>query len=247
MDQSSELNEALDRSRAVHTQRVPFGRGELFRAQLFTDGQIQEISAQIDTVPGALRRQPTAGGMTTIGEPLYLNRHRLDYYTQCAHADNQRLYSHFSHVYERLAGFFAQRYGAPVVYPEELAVPGFHIFEFLQPGEYRGGSWHFDTLYLQVPALAARREEISDVVNFTLPVQVPSGGTGMDLCDGGPGDDGQGRGVRIRTPYRPGLLVFNEHEYWHRIGDSRCLGAGERRVTLQGHGVCFQGQWLLFW
>lgn len=69
----------------------------------------------------------------------------------------------------------------------------------------------------------------------------------MDLCDGGPGDDGQGRGVRISTPYLPGLLVFNEHEYWHRIGDSRCLGAGERRITLQGHGVCFQGQWLLFW
>jgi hypothetical protein len=185
--------------------------------------------------------------MTTIGEPLYINRHQLDYYTRCARSDNRRLYRHFTDAYERLAGFFEQRYRAPVVFAEELAIPGFHVFEYPEHGEYGGGCWHFDSLYLQVPYLAVHRDEVSAIVNFTLPVEVPSGGTGMDLCDDGPGDDGQGRGVRISTPYVPGVLVFSEHEHWHRIGASTCRGDRERRITLQGHGVCFRGRWLLFW
>ena len=234
----------------MNTQRVPFGRGELFRARLFTSAQAQEISAQVDTVPAGLRRPegpPVAGGLSTIGEALYRNRHRMGYYTQCARADNRRLYRHFSGLYERVAVFFEQRYSAPVVFAEELAVPGFHVFDYQQRGAYDGGTGHFDTLYLQVPFLAARRTEITGIVNFTLPVQVPSGGTGMDLWDDGPGIDGQGRGAQTSTPYVPGVLVFSEHEYWHRIGRSWCLEDGERRITLQGHGVCFRSRWLLFW
>jgi hypothetical protein len=235
----------------MNTERVSFGRGELFRTQLFTSAQAQEISAQVDTVPAGLRRPtgrpPTAGGMSTIGEALYRNRHQMDYYTQCAQADNRRLYRHFNGLYERVAVFFEQRYSAPVVFAEELAIPGFHVFDYPQRGVHDGGTWHFDTLYLQVPFLAAQRAEITAIVNFTVPVQVPSGGTGMDLCDDGPGDDGQGCGTHISTPYVPGVLVFSEREYWHRIGNSRCLEDGERRITLQGHGVGFRGRWLLFW
>jgi hypothetical protein len=235
----------------MNVQRIPFGRGELFRTRLFTAAEALRIAALVDTVPEGLRRSPgrrlAEGGMTTIGEPLYVNRHQLDYYTRCAREDNRRLYRHFSDAYERLAGFFEQRYHAPVVFAEELAVPGFHVFEYRQSGEYGGGGWHFDTVYLQVPFLAARCAEISGIVNFTLPVQVPGGGTGMELCDGGPGDDGRGRGVRVGVPYLPGVMVFSEHEHWHRIADSRCLQHWERRITLQGHGVCFRGQWLLFW
>ena len=235
----------------MSTQRVLFGRGELFRARLLTSAQAQEISAQIDTVPAGLRhpagRPPAAGGMSTIGEALYRNRHRMDYYTQRARADNRRLYRHFTELYERVAVFFEQRYSAPVVFAEELAIPGFHVFDYPRRGVHQGGGWHFDRLYRQAPFLAAQGAEITTIVNFTLPVQVPSGGTGMDLCDGGPGDDGQGLGERISTPYVPGVLVFSEHEYWHRIGNSSCLEDGERRITLQGHGVCFRGRWLLFW
>ena len=171
----------------------------------------------------------------------------MDYYTQCARDGNCRLYQHFKEAYEAVARYFEQRYSAPVVFAEDLAVPGFHVFDYPQRGVYSGGSWHFDQLYLQVPYLAVHRAEITDIVNFTLPVQVPSGGTGMDLCDGGPDDDGQGRGARISTPYEPGVLVFNEHEYWHRIGASTCCGDGERRITMQGHGVCFRRRWVLFW
>lgn len=228
-----------------------FGRGVLYRAQLLTGTDIQQVRERIHTVPAGLWHPPgqqcTAAGMSTIGEALYRNRDRMDYYARCARAGNLHLYRHFRGVYEAVAGFFEQRYSAPVVFAEDLAIPGFHVFSYPRRGMHRGGGWHFDTLHLSVPFLAARRAQITAVVNFTLPVEVPSGGTGMDLCDGGPGDDGQGCGARIAAPYTPGVMVFSEHEYWHRIGDSTCCEDGERRITMQGHGVCFRDQWLLFW
>src|SRR5690242_1397174 len=114
--------------RRMNVQRIPFGRGELFRTRLFTAAEALRIAALVDTVPEGLRRSPgrrlAEGGMTTIGEPLYVNRHQLDYYTRCAREDNRRLYRHFSDAYERLAGFFEQRYRVPVVFAEELAMPG---------------------------------------------------------------------------------------------------------------------------
>jgi len=231
-------------------QRVGFGTAEVFRARLFSPAETAEISAAVDRIPASLRRHgwsSGSSGMVTIGEPLYRNRARPDYYAECARADNRRLYRHFRWVYEKVAEFFEQRYRAPVVFAEELALPGFHLFEYLRAGRYEGGSWHFDLLHRQVPFLAAHHDEIQAIVNFTLPVEVPSGGTGMDLVDDEPGAAVPGAGVGLAAPYAPGVLVFNEREYWHRIGASTCLHDGERRVTLQGHGVRFRGRLLLFW
>jgi len=62
-----------------------------------------------------------------------------------------------------------------------------------------------------------------------------------------PGPVPPGSGVRAHIPYRPGVVLFTEREYWHRIGPSTCR-AGDRRLTLQGHGVRLRGEGLLlFW
>lgn len=239
----------VDRA-TVRATPVEFGSGVLYRCALFSSAEAGEIVAAVDRLPSPLRRNlwsTAGGGMSTIGEPLYRNRERLDYYTGCARADNPRLYRHFRFALDAVAAFFERRYEAPVVFAEELAVPGFHIFEYQRAGAHDGGSWHFDMLHQQVPYLVANAGEVEGVVNFTLPVEVPSGGTGMDLCDDEPGPAQLGTGTPVRAAYEPGVLVFTEREYWHRIGGSTCLRDGERRVTLQGHGVHFRGRWILFW
>jgi hypothetical protein len=238
-----------DRATAPATP-VEFGSGVLYRCQLFTPTEAEEIVAAVDRLPSSLRRNvwsTLGGGMSTIGEPLYRNRERLDYYTRCARRDNRRLYRHFRFAHDAVAAFFERRYQAPVVFAEELAVPGFHVFEYQRAGAHDGGSWHFDMLHQQVPYFVANAGEVAGVVNFTLPVEVPGGGTGMDLCDDEPGAVHLGTGTPVRAAYEPGVLVFTEREYWHRIGGSTCLRDGERRVTLQGHGVHFRGRWVLFW
>jgi hypothetical protein len=136
-----------------------------------------------------------------------------------------------------------------VVYAEELAVPGFHLFGFPTPGDYAGGGWHVDTLETQVPSLAARGSDVTAVVNFTVPFVLPDGGSGLDIEADVPGlaPRRRGGGQPVTVPYRTGTMVFTESELWHRISGSRCLAPGQRRVTYQGHGVCLDGRWILFW
>jgi hypothetical protein len=227
-------------------ERVRFGTGELLQVGLLDAAQAEATVSRVDNVAPDLRVVGD-NGLTTIGRPLYRQRGRLAEYTHHARADNRRLYRHFRAVHEAVASFVERHYGAPVVFAEDLAVPGFHVFAFDAHGDYAGGAWHVDALPAQVPFLAARPAEITAILNFTLPLQVPSGGTGMDLWDGGPGADGQGRGTPVHAAYTPGVMLVTEHDYWHRIGASRCRHAHERRITLQGHGVLWRGQWLLFW
>jgi hypothetical protein len=236
---------------APHVGQVRFGAASAFSAGLFTPAEVAEVSAAVHHVPAQLRhecwRAPGVSSMATIGEPLYRNRDRFDYYTASAQAENRPLYRHFRLAHERVAAFFERRYGLPVVYAEELAVPGFHVFSFDRPGKYEGGGWHVDGLQAQVPFFAARRNEVEGVVNFTVPFEVPDGGSGMDLEDDVHGSFGAGGGEAVTMQYLPGVMMFTESEYWHRIGASHCRRDGGRRVTLQGHGVRFRGRWVLFW
>jgi hypothetical protein len=243
---------------AVHTgtwpvEEIRFGDSRAFTAELFTPAEVAGIAAAVDAVPAELRHQRRdasgAGGMVTIGEPFYRNRGRFDHYVACARAEGHALYRHFRLVHERVAAFFEDRYALPVVYAEELAVPGFHLFGFATPGDYEGGGWHVDALETQVPSLAARGSGVTAVVNFTVPFVLPDGGSGLDLEADVPGlaPGRRGGGQPVTVPYRTGTMVFSESELWHRISGSRCLSPDQRRVTYQGHGVCLDGRWILFW
>lgn len=228
------------------TRVLEFGSARAFTAELFTPSEVDSVASAVDSAPAEVRHAEASGGLTTLGEPFYRNRERPGYYAARARAENRLLYRHFRLVHDRVAAFFEHRYGLPVVYAEELAVPGFHVFEFPSPGSYEGGGWHVDALETQVPSLVARRPAITAVVNFTVPFTLPDGGTGMDLeADAAPGR--RGGGEPITVPYRTGTMVFTETELWHRISGSRCLSAGQRRVTYQGHGVRLDGRWILFW
>jgi hypothetical protein len=231
-------------------REIEFGGARAFAADLFTPGEVAEVVAAVDSVPARLRHGDMPGpGVSTIGEAFYRNRERPGYYAACARAENRLLYRHFGLVHERVAAFFEQRYGRPVVYAEDLAVPGFHLFGFPGAGEFSGGSWHIDALETQVPSLVARRAAISAVVNFTVPFVLPDGGSGLDLEADAPGapPGRRGGGEPITVPYRTGTMVFTETELWHRISGSRCLSPGQRRVTYQGHGVRLDGRWVFFW
>lgn len=222
--------------------RITVGRATAFTVELFTPEEIAKVTDAVWHVPGWLRHEcwhePRGNSLATIGEALYRNRDRLDYYTACARAENRALYSCFRLAHERVATFFEQRYGLPVVFAEQLAVPGFHVFEFDAPGSYEGGGWHIDILYTSVPFFKEHPDEVEAVVNFTVPFVLPDGGSGMDF---------ENEGSVVTVPYAAGVMLFTEGEYRHRLAASQCHAAAQRRVTLQGHGVRFRDRWILFW
>ena len=221
---------------------VPIGSQQVLLHRTFTPAEAAAIAHHVLHPPPDLRKacwyaQPT---LITIGAPLYCNRDDLATYAARARATNALLYTAYRQLHDRVADFFEERYGQPVAYVDELAVPGFHLMRYADPGHYEGGGWHMDEMAAQVPYFAEHADELRGSLNFTLPLAVPSGGTGMDLR----ADTG---GEPAHVPYEPGVMLFNECEIVHRIGASTCLVAGEHRLTLQGHGVRFRGRTLLFW
>jgi hypothetical protein len=230
--------------------QLRFGRASAFSADLFTAPEVTRIREAVDTVPARFRHRredsPGEQALITIGAPLYRNRDVLDEYRAAARSSNRELYRHFRLAHERIAAFFEHRYGVPVVYAEDLAVPGFHVFSFEYPGSFPGGGWHMDGMAFQVPFFADRRAEIEGVLNFTVPFEIPDGGSGMNFEDSIPGSLTPGGGAAVTLPFRPGAMLFTEADHWHRIGDSHCLSPG-RRITMQGHGLRFRGRWVLFW
>jgi len=66
-------------------ERTRFGLASAYTVELFTPAEVAEVGAAVRQVPAALRhdcwRTSADCGMATLGEPLYRNRERLDYYT----------------------------------------------------------------------------------------------------------------------------------------------------------------------
>jgi hypothetical protein len=224
------------------TEAVPVGNAEFYLQPLLTADEVTQLTASVLDPPLEVRDACWHVGddLTTIGAPLYRNRDRPKFYAECARATNRLLYASYQDLYDRVADLFEGRYGLPVAFVDELAIPGFHLMRYARAGHYEGGGWHYDQLAWQVPYFVEHTAEVHGILNFTLPLAVPSGGTGMDLVD-------KDAATEAHVPYRPGLLLFNEREVLHRIGPSSCLRPGERRLTLQGHGVLFRGRVLLFW
>ena len=229
---------------------ITLGSAEVYRLRLLTEQESAAVATALFAMPAPLRAECwTSGddGITTIGTPLYRTRDRPSLYTERAKATNAALYDYFRELHERVARQFELHCRIPVAFVDELAIPGFHLFEYSRAGRYGGGGWHFDQVARQVPYFVERWDEVEGILNFTLPLVVPSGGTGMELRDQVPEEPSPGPGGCFDIPYQAGVIVFNEHEYWHRIGPSTCRRDGERRLTLQGHGVRFRGRVLLFW
>lgn len=224
------------------TEAVPVGGAEVYLHPLLTADEATQLTASVLDPPPEVRDACWHVGddLTTIGAPLYRNRDRPEFYAARARATNRLLYASYQDLYDRVADLFEARYAAPVVFADELAIPGFHLMRYARAGRHDGGGWHYDQLAWQIPYFADRPAEVGGILNFTLPLAVPSGGTGMELVD-------EDVGAEVFLPYRPGVLLFNEAEVLHRIGPSTCRRPGERRLTLQGHGVLFRGRVLLFW
>jgi hypothetical protein len=222
--------------------RVMVGSEAVYLHRLLTDAESAAAARQVLRPSTDFRAKcwHTGPDLSTIGTPLYRTRDRLEYYTEQARATNALMYDTYRWLYDRVADLFEDLYSHPVEFVDGLAIPGFHLMAYGGAGRFEGGGWHLDQLAQQVPYFADRAAAIEGIVNFTLPLAVPGGGTGMDLR----ADQDESM---VHVPYRPGVVLFTDRELLHRIGASVSNGPTDCRLTLQGHGVRYRRQLLLFW
>jgi hypothetical protein len=144
----------------------------------------------------------------------------------------------------------------------ELALPGFHIWLGLSVPTSPDMSRHFDLQYRQLPWSGRARADHSCPLSFTLPIVMPRAGGGLNSWDvtleereaqfrsssGAPTvEELVQQRVLTHHPYSPGVLVLHSGHLLHQIAPVDTVYPDDERITLQGHALRCDGEWVIYW
>jgi hypothetical protein len=205
---------------------VPFNVVSL--ADLDTDSIMERLLALKDK--WELRSEEYS--FYTLGKSAYLEGKTPEYKEQYKEL-NKLLVDTFPDLYITLVNYVAMMLGQPVRLADDLAFPGFHIFEADESFENIAGNWHQD---FPQDTLGLKGKDNSTV---TVAIKIPKSGAGIDWID---------------TEGKPHHLAYNEKDVvWHngltvhRIAGFKEIVKGEYRVTLQGHLIRRANGFELYW
>src|SRR5262249_27555082 len=123
-------------------------------------------------------------------------------------------------------------------------------------------SIHFDLQYLSIPWSDVARADRSRPLSFTLPIALPRGGGGLNSWDlsyeahaarcqatraAVPGEEMAQSRTRTFHAYTPGVLTLHSGHTLHQIAAVEEAHPDDERITLQGHGLCCDGAWTIYW
>jgi hypothetical protein len=198
----------------------------------------------------------SGNGFYSLATASYLDGPRYHAnYRDRARQTNPPLLAHFGDVYARVAAFFEDLLFAPVTITNELAVPGFHVFEYGQcgpDGDNAAGRAHFDLQWMQ--ALPGTLPD--STLSFTVAIKQPPAGAALEVWPLQYGNTGTLTGPVAewaashpsrRLDYTEGGITVHDGNILHAIGARRAGEPAGRRLTLQGHGVLLNGAWILYW
>lgn len=222
-----------------------------------------ECDKLVDSVLSLRSHWITKGGdpasFFTLGAASYLED--LDDYKLNAQTLNPVLLKNFDWLFERVKESLMRQFRSPVALSDQLAYPGFHIWD--TPGIFDKpvASTHFDLQYDRV----WERDDKTDFqhpVSFTLPIRLPARGGGLNLWEvsydrylnfyNATNPKMQPSDIArlidpIRYPYSIGALTVHSGLYLHQIAPVDKITPGDMRITLQGHGLFSEGEWKLYW
>tara|TARA_R110000744_G_scaffold3698_7_gene13823 strand:- start:3800 stop:4408 length:609 start_codon:yes stop_codon:yes gene_type:complete len=167
----------------------------------------------------------------TIGKSAYLDGLTDRYYK---HKDrlNAALMKIGPIMYEKVLGVLSGYFKEDVSLDDDLAYPGFHIFVNHPILMTTSGNWHCDIPH-ETLGLGCE-----DAYTFTLAVEMPEGGGGIDVYN--EKDDHE------YVEHKVGYMMLHDGESVHRIASLKENG-GKPRITLQGHIIRKEGKLVAFW
>ena len=170
----------------------------------------------------------------TLGPSAYLDIERTDktsYQNNLAVTNNVLAYC-FGDLYKEVAEVLSEHLGKPAYYDASLALPGFHIFFSHTAFVTSGGLWHMDMGHVQLGLPE------NDPISFTATVRLPKDGGGLQYKD----EKGE-----HYLPYEVGGMVMHDGCTMHKIAPLKAFHEDDERITMQGHGVEIEGEYVLFW
>ena len=165
-------------------------------------------------------------------------------------------------LYDRLAKTLADALGAPTRYPDDLALPGFHVNQKAirekTVGPFRTGpAPHFDLQWQKIDWGDPSKVDFKLPLSFTLAVALPAKGGGLKTWDIrydeykklNTDEKAKLRAARKKEyhPYTVGQMVVHSGFQLHQVAPTPEFGPGDERITLQGHGIKRDGVWQLYW
>lgn len=205
---------------------------EFKSVQIFSEEECQAISQRVKDLP---EYWVNRRNFYTLGASTYLDDPRA--YPAIATAFNQVIASNFQGSLTRVAKAISEIKELPVVFKLGTGLPSFHIFDKSANG--LDGSIHIDEPYDRV----SWKQDIRDPFSFTILMESPSGGAGLDLWPACTDDDIEAYeklGVTpepLYFPYEKGEMYIHSGLVPHRIANPCSIEDGEHRITFQGHGV----------
>ena len=165
--------------------------------------------------------------------------------------------THFAPLYAARADALAMLLDAPVRYAAGLARPGFHIYEHADLyAAQRGHVPHFDRQYECTEWSAHDDIDFSSAISVTLPLRLPAAGGGLRVWDLNLFDVQAAGRIAARElasaaascvhRYCAGELVCHRGHLLHQVAPWPS-SASDQRITLQAHGLYFDGAWQLYW
>lgn len=194
----------------------------------------------------------------TLGSASYMDA-RDDYrhYQSLAKRYNPLLRRHLGWLYDRLAEVLSHHLGAPAIYDEEHALPGFHIYLGCGLFERPVASIHYDSQYELLQWRDQDEADFTDPRTFTLVIALPRNGGGLHYWDMHYEQWHARRQEPLRTllaqrrrhyyPYRLGTVVVHSGHTLHQVAPGRGLQIDDERITLQGHALRRGDRWELYW
>ncbi|MGV9386484.1 hypothetical protein ACWDRB_62535 [Nonomuraea sp. NPDC003707] len=198
----------------------------------------------------------------TLGTPSYLDlaqNPQTGNYHKRAEAARSLLYDRFGWLYKRLGTVLREHLGASACYPDDLALPGFHIW--LAPAVFTKpkAPVHFDLQYRAFDWPPGT--DLDRLVSFTLPIRLPQSGGGLNVWDATfeqferarakgwieSATDLQRFHTLTHVAYTAGTMAVHSGHILHQVAPTSRVRADDERLTLQGHGVWSAGRWLLYW
>lgn len=157
-----------------------------------------------------------------LGDAIYT----IDSLNQIKWELQDRLYTKFNFVYNRLLSVLAQQFPNPY-YPERHAKPGFHVFH----GEQKAFpfQWHIDTTL----AMFYSNINTSNIHSFLCCIETPKDPAGLEYKN--TQDWSMLNAMESHyVNYDVGSLYTWNGSFLHRMREFD-MDAGESRITIQGH------------
>lgn len=102
-----------------------------------------------------------------------------------------------------------------------------------------------------------KNQDYRNHISYTLSIELPKSGGGMNIWDLHHTEIDQLSPAQIEAlalsrrkefyPYQLGKFALHSGHFIHQVAPAKNMQPDDRRITLQGHGICDRGVWHLYW